>query len=76
MDHALCGNSGDLIGLEAMVYEPFYYAREIVTLNCLLVLAKRNQQDQVIFVVGYEMIIVNSALVGYLSSHIQHALVE
>ena len=43
-------NSRDLIGLAAMVYEPLYHARGIVTIDYLLaVLAKRNQLDLAIF---------------------------
>ena len=79
-----------LIGLAAMVYEPLYHAREVATINFLVALekeiSKAYQYYLIVFnktiiplaLVGYEMIIANSALsyVGYLSSHIQCVHVE
>ena len=72
-----------LIGLEAVVYEPLYHARELATINCFLIalekeISKAYQYYLIVFnktaillaLVGYEMII------GYLSSHIQQARVE
>ena len=68
--------SRHLIGLAAMVYEPLYHARSKETIKlCSDCFAKRNQQDiapiiLIVFnktiiplaLVGYEMIIANSAL--------------
>ena len=63
-----------LIGLAAMVYEPLYHAREVATINCFLVALKQEinkayQYYLIVFnktiiplaLVGYEMIIANSA---------------
>ena len=62
-------NSRDLIGLAAMVYEPLYHAQEKASIECLLfVLTKQNQQD--IALVGCKI-----SHLGYLSSHIQRVLV-
>ena len=64
-----------LIGLAAMVYEQLYHAREVATINCFLValekeISKAYQYYLIVFnktiiplvLVGYEMIIANSAL--------------
>ena len=75
--------SRDLIGLAVMVYEPLHHVREIATIKCLLVvLAKRNQQQLAVFLdvfnktiislalVGYEVIIANSALLASLAMYL------
>ena len=67
-------NSRVLIGLAAMVYEPLYHAREVATINCFLValekeISKGYQYYLIVFnetiirvaLVGYEMMIANSA---------------
>ena len=60
-------NCRDLIDLAAMVYEPLYHAREKATIILSSGLSpKRNQQD----------LAITTRLVGYLSSHIQRALLE
>ena len=64
-----------MIGLAAMVYEPFYHAREVETMSYFLValekeISKAYQYSLIVFnktifqlaLVGYEMIIANSAL--------------
>ena len=68
-------NSRVLIGWAAMVYEPLYHAQEVATINCFLValeneISKAYQYYLIVFnktiiplaLVGYEMIIANSAL--------------
>ena len=81
-----------MIGLAAMIYEPLYHAREEATINCFLIalekeISKAYQNyfdcfhDKTIIplaLVGYEMIIANSALRASLANYhlIQRALVE
>ena len=75
--------SRDLIGLAVLVYEPLHHVREITTIKCLLVaLAKLNQLQLAVFLdvfnktiislalVGYEVIIANSALLASLAMYL------
>ena len=61
-----------------MVYEPLYHAREVATINCFLValekeISKAYQYYLIVFnktiiplaLLGYDMIIANSALAIY-----------
>ena len=60
-----------------MVYEPLYHAREIATTNCFLVAPEKEvSKAYQYYLIVFNKTIIPQALVGYLSSHIQRALVE